>query len=190
MSTAAHTTSATTRTQNTARSDILRDLKEDHKRVRKAYKAFEKLDREQNPQECEALVQQVLDELTLHAALEEEFLYPAAREMIDEPDLIDEAEVEHETMHTAIGQLRDMGASDEKFAARFTVLCEYVLHHVKEEEGEIFPKLEQLKLDWDAMAEGMATRRAEADIDGDVDGDGMDGQTSGRNDSPAARAAT
>lgn len=169
MSTAAHTaTTANTRTQNAARSQVIGELKEDHKRVRKAYKAFEKLDREQSPQECEALVQQVLDELTLHAALEEEFLYPAVHELIDEPDLIDEAEVEHETMHTAIGQLRDMGATDEKFAARFTVLCEYVLHHVKEEEGEIFPKLEKLKLDWDAIAEGMAMRRAEAEGDGDA----------------------
>ena len=56
-----------------------------------------------------------------------------------------------------------MGAEDDKFAARFTVLCEYVLHHVKEEEGEMFPKIEKLKLDWEAMADGIEARRAEAE---------------------------
>jgi hemerythrin superfamily protein len=160
------TTATRTRTQSTARTQVLAGLKEDHKHVRKAYKEFEKLDREESPQECEALVQQVLDELTLHAALEEEFLYPAVRAQIDEQDfidLLDEAEVEHETMHDAIGQLRTMGAEDDKFAARFTVLCEYVLHHVKEEEGEMFPKIEKLKLDWEAMADGIEARRAEAE---------------------------
>lgn len=151
----------TTRAATTARTEILDQLKEDHKSVKKAYREFQKLDITQDSTECEALVTQVLDELTVHAALEEEILYPAARSVIDEEDLIDEAEVEHESMHTFIEQLREMSPEDEKYAARFTVLCEYVLHHVKEEENEMFPKLESVKLDWETLAAQMTARRAE-----------------------------
>jgi hemerythrin superfamily protein len=160
---------SSSRAQNSARDDILAQLKDDHKKVKKAYKQFEKLDVEDDAQECESIVQQVLDDLTLHAALEEEFLYPAVKELIAEPDLIEEAEVEHESMHNMIDQLRDMSAGDEKYAARFTVLCEYVLHHVKEEEGEMFPQLARVKLDWEAIADEMAQRRMEATGEGEDD---------------------
>jgi hemerythrin superfamily protein len=144
-----------------ARTEILDQLKEDHKRVKKAYKEFQKMDPEESPEECEALVQQVLHELQVHTALEEELLYPAARDAIEE-DLVDEAEVEHESAHALMDQLMGMSATDEKFAARFTVLCEYVLHHVKEEEGEMFPQLEKAKgIDWESLSEEMTSRRTE-----------------------------
>jgi hemerythrin superfamily protein len=152
---------STSRAASTARTQILKQLKDDHKRVKKAYRDFQKLDRDEDPQSCEAIVQQVLQELSVHAALEEELLYPAARGAIADEDLIDEAEIEHESMHTFIDQLRNMDPEDEKYAARFTVLCEYVLHHVKEEEGEMFPQLERSRLDWESLATEMDQRRQE-----------------------------
>lgn len=154
------TSRTSSRAASTARTQILNDLKNDHKRVKKAYKDFQKLDIESDPEACQAIVQQVCMELTVHATLEEELLYPAARDAAEE-DLIDEAEVEHETVKALIAQLEGMGPDDEKYAARFTVLCEYVLHHVKEEEGEMFPQLERARLDWEGMAAEMAERREE-----------------------------
>jgi len=162
-------TRSTNRAASTARNQVLQQLKDDHKRVKKAYRDFQKLDIEQDPQACEAIVQQVLQELSVHAALEEELLYPAARDAISDEDLIDEAEVEHESMHVFLNQLRGMGPDDEKFAARFTVLCEYVLHHVKEEESEMFPQLERARLDWEGLAQEMDERRQElAPVDADT----------------------
>jgi hemerythrin superfamily protein len=152
---------STSRASSKARDEIIAQLKDDHKRVRKAYRDFQKMDGQEDPAPCAALVQQVLAELTVHATLEEELLYPAAREVIAEESLIDEAEVEHETMHALIDQLEGMDPQDEKYAARFTVLCEYVLHHVKEEEKEMFPQLERVRLDWEGLAAGMMTRREE-----------------------------
>ena len=149
------------RARTTARTEVLDQLKEDHKRVKKAYREFTKLDLDEDPGRCEALVRQVLAELELHAALEEELLYPAARDAMAQPDLIDEAEVEHESAHALMNQLKSMDAQDEKFAARFTVLCEYVMHHVKEEESELFPQLENARIDWEILAREMSARRAE-----------------------------
>ena len=149
------------RAASTARTQILEELREDHKRVKKAYKQFQKLDASDDPEACAEIVEMVLDELTVHAQIEEELLYPAARGQLKDTSLIDEAEVEHESMHTLIDQLRGMNPEDEKYAARFTVLCEYVLHHVKEEEGEMFPQLEKAKLDWEGLAGEMTARREE-----------------------------
>lgn len=154
-------TRTNTRAATAARTEILETLKEDHKRVKKAFREFTKLDLETDPERGEELVRQVLAELELHTALEEEFLYPAARDAIAQPDLIDEAEVEHESAKALIEQLKAMGPEDEKFAARFTVLCEYVMHHVKEEETEMFPQLESARLDWENIARQMTERREE-----------------------------
>lgn len=151
----------TPRAETLARARILATLKEDHQRVKKSYREFQKLDRNDDPVAGEAIVRQVLHELTVHAALEEELLYPAARDSIRDEERIDEAEVEHESMHNLIEQLRNMSADTEKFTARFTVLCEYVLHHVKEEEGEIFPQLTRTRLEWERMAAAMDKRRLE-----------------------------
>ena len=149
------------RSGTTARNEIIEMLKEDHKRAKKAFREFEKLDPEQNPEECEALVQQTCAELTLHATLEEEIFYPAARGVLEEADLIDEAEVEHMTAKQLIEQLRTMSSGDDKYAAMFTVLGEYIKHHIKEEEGEMFPQLTRAKLDWDGLCDEMNARRAE-----------------------------
>ncbi len=153
------TSRAASRASSQARTAILAELKEDHKRVKKAYRDFQKLDAEADPESCEALVHQVLDDLSVHAAIEEELFYPAARGAIAEESLVDEAEVEHESVHALIEQLRGMTPQDDKYVARFTVLCEYVLHHVKEEEGEMFPLLEKARLDWEALAAEMSARR-------------------------------
>ena len=153
--------STRTRASSKARDEIIALLKDDHKRVRKAYRDFKKLDGEENPEACGELVRQVLAELTVHAELEEELLYPAARQAIAEEMLVDEAEVEHEAIRALIKQLEGMEPEDEKYAARFTVLCEYTLHHVREEEGELFPQLQRVRLDWESLATEMTSRREE-----------------------------
>lgn len=158
------------RATTTARNEVLDMLKQDHQQVKKAYRSFTRMDRAADPLRAEALVRQMLADLLLHATLEEELLYPAARLALSEPDLIDEAEVEHASTKALILQLNDMQADDPKFSASFTVLCEYVLHHVKEEEGEMFPQLQTARMDWEALADAMRARRADlAPADADVD---------------------
>jgi hemerythrin superfamily protein len=161
MSTIRTTSQTTGRTAASARTEVLTQLMEDHKRVKKAYRDFQKLDADKDPEGCQALVLQVLDELTVHATLEEELLYPAARGALADASLVGEAEVEHESVRALIEQLRDMSPEDDRYAARFTVLCEYVMHHVKEEESEMFPLLEKARLGWEAMATEMNQRREE-----------------------------
>jgi hemerythrin-like domain-containing protein len=97
----------------------------------------------------------------VHTALEEEIFYPAVREAIDDEDIMNEAAVEHETAKMLIEQLENMDSDDPNYYATFTVLGEYVKHHIKEEHGEMFPAAKKAKLDLEALAERMRSRKEE-----------------------------
>jgi hypothetical protein len=135
-------------------------LSEDHKKVQELFKKFEKAKDKEDGEACEAIAKEACGELEVHASLEEELFYPAAREALgEEDDLVEEAEVEHQSAKDLIGQLRSMDPEDPKYAATFVVLAEYVKHHIKEEEGEMFPKLKKAKMEVEALGENMKHRK-------------------------------
>jgi hemerythrin-like domain-containing protein len=141
-------------------SEAIALLKEDHEKVEKAFKQFEKLDRE-DAETSYRLAMTVCEELKVHTTLEEEIFYPAVREAIDDEDIMNEAAVEHETAKMLIEQLENMQPDDPNFHATFTVLGEYVRHHVREEEGEMFPAASRTGIDFAALAQQMRERKAE-----------------------------
>jgi hemerythrin-like domain-containing protein len=98
--------------------------------------------------------------LTIHATVEEEIFYPAVREAIDDEDLMDEADVEHANAKNLIAQLEEASPGDDHYDAKVTVLGEMVDHHVKEEEGEIFPKAKKA-IDTVSVGAELAERKAE-----------------------------
>ena len=103
--------------------------------------------------------------LQIHDKLETEIFYPGLREQAEEEeieDLLNEAEIEHETVRELIDKIESLEWEDEKLYAHFTVLSEYVKHHVKEEEQELFPKLNQLTdVDLESLGAEMTERKAE-----------------------------
>jgi hemerythrin-like domain-containing protein len=146
-----------------ASQDVIKMLTEDHKKVKKMFQQFEKM-KEEDDQDMEAkqmLVETCCAELTVHAQLEEELFYPALRDAIDDMDMLDEAEVEHASAKQLISELSSMQPGDELYDAKFTVLGEYVKHHIEEEEKELFPKAKKAELDLQAMAEEARERKQE-----------------------------
>jgi hemerythrin superfamily protein len=149
---------AKTRSRNASAIDM---LKEDHDKVKKAFKEFEKMDRG-DTETVRQLVESVCQDLKVHTTLEEEIFYPAVRAAIEDEDIMNEAAVEHETAKTLIEQLENMGPDDPNYFATFTVLGEYVMHHAKEEESEMFPQAKKAKdLDLEALGEQMKARKEE-----------------------------
>ena len=144
-----------------ARNEIIEMLMEDHKRVKRAFRDGEKQTEQDDDDALEQIVRQTCAELTVHATLEEEVFYPALREEIRQTDLLDEAEVEHASAKALIAELEQMDSSDPKFAATFKVLGEYVKHHIREEESELFPQLGRTGVRWEALQQEMQRRRKE-----------------------------
>ena len=132
-------------------------LKSDHKAVEKLFKQFEKLKDDED--EKSELVSQICQELTVHTQIEEEIFYPMVRAAIEESDLLDEAQVEHASAKDLIEQLQSMKPGDDLYDAKVTVLGEYVMHHVKEEEEEMFPKVQKTDLDLKDLGERLAQRK-------------------------------
>ena len=141
--------------------DAIALLKADHKEVNGLFKQYEKLaDAEADAEERQTLAEQICDMLTVHATIEEEIFYPAAREADVESDLLDEAEVEHASAKDLIAQIKGMSPDDELYDAKVKVLGEYVNHHVEEEEGEMFPKCRKAKMDIATLGMELETRKA------------------------------
>jgi hemerythrin superfamily protein len=123
-------------------------LEADHEEVTDLFNKFEKSTSNARKKE---IVEKICSELTIHAKVEEKIFYPRVKEALEDSELIPEAIVEHATLKSLISQIEDEEQDGEIFDAKVKVLSEYVKHHVKEEEGEIFPKAKKTKLDMDEM---------------------------------------
>jgi len=141
--------------------DAIDLLIEDHEKVKKLFKEFEKLAKKDDIEGKVEVANKICEELTIHAQIEEEIFYPAARAAIDDDDMLNEAEVEHASAKDLIAQISGMSGKDEMYDAKVTVLSEYINHHVEEEEGEMFKKVKKSKLDLDALAVQMMERKEE-----------------------------
>jgi CobQ-like glutamine amidotransferase family enzyme len=162
MATKRSTTASGSRKKETERAPMeemsaIDLLEEDHRQVEEFFDKYEELE---DANDKEQLAVKICSALQVHTQLEEEIFYPAAREAIENPELIDEAIVEHASAKQLIGEIEKMKPGEELYDAKLKVLQEQVLHHVEEEEGELFPQVEASELDLEALGKKMAERKA------------------------------
>ena len=72
-----------------------------------------------------------------------------------------EATVEHASLKDLIAQIEAVEPGGEMYDAKVKVLAEYVKHHVKEEQNEMFPKVKASSLDLLELGSRMAARKAD-----------------------------
>ncbi len=136
----------------------------DHKEVKTLFKQYDELvEGNSNVDERERLAEKICVKLRAHTSVEEELFYPAARDALAvDAELVDEAEVEHASAKELIAQIQSSSATNDRlFDAKVKVLGEYVDHHVREEEGEMFPKVKESGLDLGVLGQQMAERKEE-----------------------------
>ena len=137
-------TKTNTKTLTTKTQDATALLKADHKLVASLFADYEITNSNNKKKQ---LVEQICKELSIHAQVEEEIFYPAARDLLgDDADLVDEADVEHASAKELISQIESGNPDDMHFNARVKVLGEYIDHHVQEEQDELFPKVKAASL--------------------------------------------
>lgn len=143
------------------KQDAIALLKADHREVKEMHKQYEKLVEEGGgATERRDLARRICSALTVHAQIEEEIFYPAVEPILGEALLLREAEVEHDSARALIAKIEAGKPGDGLFDATVIVLCEYVEHHVKEEEREMFPEVRgSKKVDLLELGERMAARK-------------------------------
>lgn len=138
--------------------DAIAMLKADHKKVSALFDEFESA---RSATKKKNLVTQICEELTVHTTLEEEIFYPAVKAAMRDKELVPEANVEHATVKDLIAQVKDVEPGGEDYDAKVKVMSEYVKHHVKEEQNEMFPKAQKTRVDMVALRDQMAMRKEE-----------------------------
>ena len=135
-------------------------LMSDHRKVEDLFERFES-EKEGDEDTRREIATQICGELTVHAQVEEELFYPWLRENLDDMEMLEEAYVEHASAKDLIAQIEGAGEIDDAYNAKVKVLGEYIKHHVKEEEQEIFPEIRSEKEALDELGQEMAARKGE-----------------------------
>jgi hemerythrin superfamily protein len=116
---------------------IFARLKADHDRHREL---LDRIDATQgDSEERRKLFEAFRVEVTAHAASEEMSLYAT---MLADPDLRDEAQhsvAEHKEIEDFLTELYEMDFSSSGWLTRFRTMKDRYLHHIDEEEDEMFP---------------------------------------------------
>ena len=141
---------------NSKAPDAITLLRADHRLVSELFEQFEK---SRSPTKKKELVRQICTELTVHATVEEEVFYPAVKAALKDKELVPEARVEHETLKWLIAQVDGADPDGEEYDAKVQVMAEYVKHHVKEEQNEMFPKAKATRLDMADLGAQIAARK-------------------------------
>ena len=139
--------SGTTRSQSSrprgkhVSTDAIVVLKKDHQEIRRVFRRFEQTSEGARATRAK-LVDQMLELLTIHTFIENECMYPRVRELMPdlEADVLESYE-EHHVADVLCMELAAMSPDDERFTAKTRVLIENVMHHMREEEDEWFPKV-------------------------------------------------
>jgi iron-sulfur cluster repair protein YtfE (RIC family) len=118
--------------------DAIQLLKEDHKKV---VNLLDKINHtsEKAVKTRGELFSKVKEALEMHEMLEEKIFYPACKKYDEIRTFIFEAFEEHSVVDKVIDDLKHSAPNSEKWTGRFAVLKDSVTHHVKIEEGKLFP---------------------------------------------------
>lgn len=155
--------SMTTQKTRTETTDALALLKEDHQKVKKAFEDYSNLG-DQAYKSKKSLADEICHDLIRHTKMEEEVFYPEFQKAVkNSTGLVNEAKVEHDTAKNLIEQILDMDSHEDLFDAKVTVLSEYVKHHIKEEEEEMFPKVRKANVDLGKLGEQLLEAKDKLD---------------------------
>jgi hemerythrin superfamily protein len=138
--------------------DALELLKEDHEKVKEL---FEEAEGTEDVKEKRKIFDQIQTELETHARIEETIFYPAMEKHEELKDMVLESIEEHKQIKTLLKEIDSLKSDSEKFEPKLKVLMENVEHHAEEEEeGKMFPKVEEIVSEEDLEALGQELEAA------------------------------
>jgi hemerythrin superfamily protein len=139
--------------------DAIQFILRDHRELERLFKEFERADRAEEPDRQGETVRELIRALSIHAVIEEQFVYPALRNAGADTGVLDALE-EHHAVKLTLSELETLPATNSRYAAKVRLLAENVRRHLTEEEGELLPLLERALDDDQRRALGDALDRA------------------------------
>src|SRR5512142_1353015 len=144
--------------RTTPSSDAVEILRRDHRAVEQLFRRFE---RSRSTAEKRRLADRMIRELSIHAAIEEQHVYPLLRSRMNgEAPKVLVALEEHHVAKVALAEIERLDAADERFDPKVQVLIESVRHHVREEERDLLPALRRAHSQEELRLLGEALERA------------------------------
>jgi len=163
-------------------------LKKDHDAVKDMFDRYEEAE---DFQQKRILAAKIIEELKIHAEIEEKIFYPTVRPQLD-ADIMNEADEEHHVAKLLIAELEQMNGTEDHYDAKFKVLSENIRHHIKEEESDMLSKAHKLEIDFDFLGQKLQAKKKELKTMGVPVSleEKMIRQNKGNADSPAQAAKT
>ena len=115
-------------------------LKEDHSELRKCFGEYKAADSDTKKHK---LFKQIKEKLDVHTHIEEVIFYPAIKDHKELEEITLEGIEEHHVADVLVREISKLTDESEKFDPKMDVLIESVEHHLMEEEGQMFPKVEE-----------------------------------------------
>lgn len=116
-------------------------LKDDHDKVDRL---FQKVKATEEGEEHKELFKKIKAELDAHTHIEEKIFYPRLKEEEELEDIVLEGIEEHHQAKMFLRELASLSEDSEKFEPKLKVLMEDITHHVQEEEGDMFLKVQEV----------------------------------------------
>ena len=114
-----------------------------HDEIRRLFTEFEGLSSRPSKRK-EDLVAELITLLVKHAEVEEQVFYPAVRnEVAGQADEVDESLEEHHAAEFLLAELDGMSSDTRRYDMKVHVLKENMLHHLEEEEEDLFPDVRE-----------------------------------------------
>ena len=116
------------------------------------------------PKRLTEIARELCMRLSVHMAIEEEILYPALKPILGD-DEVNEGIVEHQSGKRIIAELEQLDGTEDLFAAKVHVLGEETVHHIDEEDEDLFEDAKTAhrdgKIDLEALGERLRARQTE-----------------------------
>jgi hypothetical protein len=142
--------------------DAIDLLDADHLSLHALFQSYRRLvSLRATPQQRRALAEEICLELAIHARLEEELFYPALRDALHDPQVVDEAEDQHGSERALLAQILSTAPADELYDARVVLLAEYVDRHVRDEREQVFNRARASRIDLQSLGRSITLRREE-----------------------------
>ena len=125
-------------TETSAGMDAIDVILADHRAVEHL---FDQLTSSTSPEARQQVGEQIICDLSIHAAVEEQLLYPKARHVLHDDQIVDHSIEEHQALKRVLDDLDGKAPDDAAFTSGFAEAQRLVQGHVAEEEGTLLPRL-------------------------------------------------